>query len=308
MKVDKETIPIYISVALSLITFLAIWMFGGTVLVFLYRVLLPVIFSLWIFLFILLMARKDLRKIISPTAITNAFIIFLGALFISLSRFKTEIAKVNIDMNMIGVGLALMAIALGFTTQYREHKEQMLEAESSTKHSTPEIPSESESSTTNQALPSIDVVLDEARRTLDFQFEQLDALDTKSGILLGIAGVVITVLVSASIGMPDLRDSLIAKIVVSIIAVILFISLILSYWNLRIGKWHKPPELDALINDYVSKDSHITKCKLIGTIQQAVEENEKLLQRRFFLYERSHNILFAGLALVTISVIALIFI
>jgi hypothetical protein len=308
MKVDKETLPIYISVALSLITFFAIWMFGGTVLVFFYEVLLPVIFSLWIFLFILLMARKDLRKIISPTAITNAFIIFLGALFISLSRFKTEIAKVNIDMNMIGVGLALIAIGLGFTTQYREHKEQRLEAESSTRNSTPEIPSESVSSATGQPLPSVDLVLEEARRTLDFQFEQLDALDTKSGILLGIAGVVITLLVTASIAIPDLSNSLVVKIMGSIIAVTLFISLILSYWNLRIGKWHKPPELDALINDYVSKDSHTTKCKLIGTIQQAVQENEKLLQRRFFLYERSHDILFAGLALVTISVIALIFI
>jgi hypothetical protein len=308
MKVDKETLPIYISVALSLITFFAIWMFGATVLVFFYAVLLPVIFSLWIFLFILLMARKDLRKIISPTAITNAFIIFLGALFISLSRFKTEIAKVNIDMNMIGVGLALMAIALGFTTQYREHKEQRLEAENSTKNSTPEIPSESVSSITGQPLPSIDVVLEEARRTLDFQFEQLDALDTKSGILLGIAGVVITLLVSASIGKPDLMDSLIAKIVGTFIAVTLFISLILSYWNLRIGKYHKPPELGVLIKDYLSKDSRTTKYKLIGTMQGAVEENEKLLQRRFFLYERSYNILFAGLALLTVSVITLLFI
>ncbi len=39
---------------------------------------------------------------------------------------------------------------------------------------------------TDQELPSIDIVLDEARRTLDFQFKQLDGLDTKSGIMLGI--------------------------------------------------------------------------------------------------------------------------
>jgi hypothetical protein len=199
-------------------------------------------------------------------------------------------------------------IAVGFIVMFWSLYKQRGLKDSSDTHCCEEIKSDKIITVTEQESPSIDIVLDEAKRTLDFQFEQLDALDTKSGILLGIAGVVITVLVSASIGIPDLRGSLIAKIMVSIIAVTLFTSLILSYWNLRIGKWHKPPELDALINDYVSKDSHTTKCKLIGTIQQAVKENEELLQRRFFLYERSHDILFAGLALVTISVIALIFI
>lgn len=308
MKVDKETLPIYISAALSLITFFAVWMFGGTVLVFFYAVLLPVIFSLWIFLFILTMARKDLRKIISPTAITNAFIIFLGVLFISLSRFKTEIAIVNIDMNMIGVGLALIAIALGFTTQHREHKEQRLEAESSTKNSNPGISSESVSSMTGQPLPSIDVVLDEARRTLDFQFEQHDGLDTKSGIILGIAGVILSLLVTASIAMPDLSDSLFVRIMVPIIAVTLFISLFLAYWNLRIRKWNKPPEIDTLINNYASKDIYTTKCRVIGTIQEAVRKNEQLLKERLNLYKRSYTMLLAGLGVVTISVITLLFI
>lgn len=159
-----------------------------------------------------------------------------------------------------------------------------------------------------QKLPSIDIVLDEARRTLDFQFEQHDGLDTKSGIILGIAGVIITLLVSASIGIPDLNNSLFVKIMVGIIGVTLFISLILSYRNLRIRKWNKPPEIETLINDYASKDSHTTKCKVIGTIQEAVRKNEELLKERLYLYKCSYNILFAGLVLVTISVITLLFI
>ena len=202
----------------------------------------------------------------------------------------------------------IFLIAVGFIVMFWSlHKQRSLKDFSDT-HYCEEIESGKITTMTEQESPSIDIVLDEARRTLDFQFEQLDALDIKSGILLGIAGVVITVLVSAAIGMPDLRDSLIAKIMVSFIAVTLFISLILSYLNLRIGKWHKPPELKVLIKDYVSKDSHTTKCKLICTIQQAVEENEELVTRRFFLYSRSYNILFAGLALFTVSAITLLFI
>lgn len=157
-------------------------------------------------------------------------------------------------------------------------------------------------------LPSIDIVLDEARRTLDFQFEQHEGLDTKSGIILGIAGVIISLLVTASIAIPDLTGSLFAKIMVGIIGVTLSISLILSYRTLRIEKWNKPPEIDTLIRDYLSKDSHDTKCKIIGTIQKAVKENDELLKKRLYFYKRSYNILFAGLAVVIISVIILLFI
>jgi hypothetical protein len=202
----------------------------------------------------------------------------------------------------------IFLIAVGFIVMFCSlYKQRSLKASNETNCSK-EIESDKIMTVTEQESPSIDIVLDEARRTLDFQFGQLDALDTKSGILLGIAGVVITVLVSASIGMPALMDSLVAKIVVSVIAVTLFISLILSYWNLRIGKWHRPPELAVLVKDYICKDSHTTKCKLIGTIQKAVGENDEVIERRFFLYKRSHNMLFAGLALVTVSVISLFFI
>jgi hypothetical protein len=201
----------------------------------------------------------------------------------------------------------IFLIAIGFGVMFWSwHKQRSLK-DSSNSHWCEEVESDKIITVTKKGSPSVDIVLDEVRRTLDFQFGQLDALDTKSGILLGIAGVVITVLVSASIGMPTLMDSLIAKIIVSIIAVALFTSLVLSYWNLRIGKWHRPPELAVLVKDHISKDSHTTKCKLIGTIQKAVEENDKVLEKRFFLYKRSHNMLFAGLALVTVSVIALFF-
>ena len=116
MKVDKQTIPIYISVALSLITFFTIWEFGGVALLIIQK-LLPVVFGLWILTFLLVLSVPKLRGKVSSSAITNAFIIYLGALFISLSRFKSEIAEGDIDINMIGVGLAMITIGIGLTTQ-----------------------------------------------------------------------------------------------------------------------------------------------------------------------------------------------
>jgi hypothetical protein len=103
MKVDKQTIPIYISVALSLITFFTIWEFGGVALPII-QILLGVVFVLWILMFLLVLSVPKLREKVSPSAITSAFIIYLGALFLSLSRFKSEIAEVDIDISMVVLG------------------------------------------------------------------------------------------------------------------------------------------------------------------------------------------------------------
>lgn len=307
MRVDKQTLPIYISVALSLITFFTIWGLGGVGLLIIQK-FLPVLFGVWILTFLLVLSVPKLKEIVSLSATTSAFIIYLGVLFISLARFKEEIAKGNIDINVLGVGLALIAIALVLTTQHREKQINDKDNNRSVQNSIIKASDETEETMTKQELPSIDIVLEEARRTLDFQFEQLDGLDTKSGVILGIAGVVITLLVSALIGMPNLSDSLIVKIIMAIIGITLFISLFLSYRNLRIGKWKKPPEIETLIKDYVSKDSHTTKCNIVGTMQKAVKENEGLLNKRIYLYKCSYNILFAGLVMVAISMIIFLFI
>lgn len=297
MKVDKQTLPIYISVAISLITFGVIWGFGAIALLFIYRILFPVIFLLWIFSFLLLMSKNDLRKIVSPNAITSAFIIYLGTIFISLSRFKTEIAEGSVDINMIGVGLALIAIALGLTTQFKENKEQKVEAVNSLTNSTPELPHEDEGTIDSQALLSIAVVLDEVRRRIDFQFEQIDGLVTKSGIVLGVAGVIFTLLVTNIFGQsnppPDLFLAKIAMIPI-------FISLILSFIPIYIMKWDRPPDLNRLRDYYIVKDIGITKLNIIDKCLEAVGNNKKLIDKLFRLIKCSYVFLLVGLALLAV--------
>jgi uncharacterized protein YacL len=154
-----------------------------------------------------------------------------------------------------------------------------------------------------QKSSSIDEILNEARRALDFQFDVQDGLDTKSGILIGIAGVVITLMVTSLIGTP----SLLTRIIAVIIVLVFFVSLILSYRNIRIRDWQKPPDIDALIKEYEHEDAHTTKCKLTGTIQLAIKKNQTIHEKRIQLYKWSYKILFFGLVLLAIAVIILAF-
>lgn len=215
----------------------------------------------------------------------------------SLSRFKTEIASVNVDMNMIGVGLALMAIALGFTTQYRERQEQRAEAKNLTKDSTPEVSDEGESGTAGLELPSIDVVLDETRRSLDFQFDQIDGLVTKSGIVLGVAGITFTLLVTHMLDQSGLPSNLFLFYATLIL---IFASLVLSFIPIWIMKWGRPPNLNRLRDHYIVEHIGTTKLSVIDECLEAIDSNKKLIGRLVRLIRSSYVLLGIGLILLAV--------
>lgn len=292
MKEDKQTIPIYISVALSLITFFTIWGFGGGALPIIQK-LFGVVFVLWIFTFLLVSSVPKLRGKVSASAITNAFIIYLGALFLSLSRFKSEIAEVDIDISMIGVGLALLAIGAGLEAQRKERKSK---AENSVENSTPEVSYETKETMMEQELPSINIVSDEVRRTLDFQFKQLDGLVTKSGVVLGVSGVILTLLVTSFLGKSDLANSLLIKVALAPI----LLSLILSLISISIGKWAKPPQLERLRSHYITQPANETTLKIIDIVMEAIKNNDKRIKTRICLWKSSYFILGIGLIFLAI--------
>lgn len=148
-------------------------------------------------------------------------------------------------------------------------------------------------------LPSIDIVLDEVRRKLDFQFEQLDGLGTKSGIVLGIAGVIFTLLVTNLLGQSNTAINLtLAKIAL----VPIFISIVLSFVPIYIIKWDRPPNLNRLREYYIVKDTENTKLNVIDKCLEAVDKNQKLIDNLFLVIKFSHFLLLLGLVLLAVWV------
>ena len=150
---------------------------------------------------------------------------------------------------------------------------------------------------TEQELPSIDIVLDEVRRRLDFQFEQLDGLGTKSSIVLGIAGVIFTLLVTNLLGQSNSATNLtLAKIAL----VPIFISIVLSFVPIYIRKFKRPPNLERLRFHYIVKDTKETKLKIIDICRKAVKDNEKLLKTIVGLIKCSYVHLVVGFVILAI--------
>ncbi len=150
---------------------------------------------------------------------------------------------------------------------------------------------------TEQELPSINIVLDEVRRRLDFQFEQLDGLNTKSGIVLGVAGVIFTLLVTNLLDKSSTVDNL---ILAKIALVPIFASLVISFVPIYIINWDRPPNVERLRSHYIVEDFENTQLNIIDKCLEAIENNEKLLKRLVRLIKCSYFLLLIGLALLAI--------
>lgn len=147
---------------------------------------------------------------------------------------------------------------------------------------------------TDQELPSIDIVLDEGRRKIDFQFEQIDGLDMKSGIVLGISGVVLTLLVT---NLFNQFNSIINTTLAEIALIPILLSLILSLIAIFIRKWDTPPKLEGLESHYLTEPANKTKLELIKVYLEATQNNSKKINVKVYLLYSSYAVLAIGLGL-----------
>lgn len=147
-------------------------------------------------------------------------------------------------------------------------------------------------------LPSIGIVLEEVRRRLDVQFDQIDSLITKSGIVLGIAGVIFTLL---AVNLLDNKSSTVANSILAQIALIpIFASIVVSFVPIYIIKWRRPPNVERLRWHYIVEDVETTQLNIIDKCLEAIGDNKKLLKSLTCLIKCSYFLLLIGLALLAV--------
>ncbi len=152
-------------------------------------------------------------------------------------------------------------------------------------------------------LPSVDLVLDEVRRRLDFQFELLDSHDFKASIVLGTASIVIAMLLTA---LPLAQSQLgslskVAEHRVIVLALIgmslflLFVSIVISIIVLWIKNYSRPPSLQRLRDVYMAESEEKTQLQLIDNFMDAIDKNEKIVKRQSNLIKAAIIFLSIGL-------------
>lgn len=281
MKYNRETLPL-IFIAYAILVFVLTWIFGVG------YITIGILFLIGIFAFSL---TGFLKLNVSRNSMTLALLGYLGISFISLSKFKADIANWEVDVNMISAGIALIGIALALNSQYKER-----EVKTNPLESLPQ-PHDSDTHVTLEGLESIDVVLDEVRRKIDFQFQQLDGLAIKAGIVLGVAGVIFTLIVTNLLSQPSITLNLyLAKI--ALLPIIL--ALVLAFIAIYVLTWDRPPKLERLRDYYIVKDVKVTKLNVIDKCLEAIEKNKKLMDRLFSLVKCSYFLLLIGFVLLAV--------
>jgi len=150
---------------------------------------------------------------------------------------------------------------------------------------------------------SVDLVLEEVRRRLDFQFEQMDSYQFKASIVLGISGVILTTMFmvfsnDAVLIVLNLESMTIFGIIIKsykIAWIPLFISILLAFIIIWVRKYDRPPSLDHLRKYYLNKNEDETKLKIIDICIEAFHKNERRLNIQATLLQIAYVFVLIGL-------------
>jgi hypothetical protein len=154
---------------------------------------------------------------------------------------------------------------------------------------------------------SLDTVLEEARRRLYFQFTQINGFNAKNGIVLGIAGIMFTLLITYIL---DNINNEVSLILPEIALIPIFISIILSFIVIFIcNYWKIAPRLDELrdnCDNYIDKPPENTKLNIHNDYIKAIETNEIFINKISNIINTSHIFLLIGFISLAIFVLQII--
>ncbi|MFH1787914.1 MAG: hypothetical protein ABH834_00865 [Candidatus Altiarchaeota archaeon] len=135
---------------------------------------------------------------------------------------------------------------------------------------------------------SRDLIFSEIKDRLNFQCSSIDALDTKTSIVLGFIGVILGVLYSS--------DTAYNMVSLSGLSLILF-SLVLSILAFRTEGYRRDPEPRPFRDDYLSKTENEVRQQLMENWIESFESNKKKISRKAKFINIALILLFLGLVL-----------
>ena len=124
---NKRYLPIQIAFLLSLLVLLLSSKFG---LIALHWVMIISVIAVGLFILYFIIAQfvRRLRQSIWLSLISDAVIIYIGFLVISLSRFKDLLDQMVWDVGMVALGLAVVAFGWGLFTQTKYKQQDQLDS------------------------------------------------------------------------------------------------------------------------------------------------------------------------------------
>ena len=257
-----------------------------------------------------------MNKIKKSFNISLAFNIITAALGFAVVCFAIIVSNSDAKLGLLAVGIAIITLAFANISDLSGSKD-LKEIKEILKDIQPKInqlaigtdeKKEEKKQPDDRPTPSLDICLEEARRNVDFQMNQIDGLDSKSGIFLGIAGVIFTLLITSLIQTNSSQTILPHSIFIKIALIPILLSIIAAFIALLLHNYSRPPKLEELWNRYLHSESERTKKDVATKIVAAVKENDNAINQKALWIKTSYFALGVGILALVLWVILFIFI
>jgi hypothetical protein len=124
---------------------------------------------------------------------------------------------------------------------------------------------------------SLDVVYEEARQRQAKEFSRIDALDTKTSIIIAAS----LVLLQPVISVLNIAGFSVNGITIAYASLFfLLLSLICSMWAIFVRSYRMDPKIDYLAENYLSKTANETKRQLVENYRDSISKNNRIGNRK----------------------------
>lgn len=134
-------------------------------------------------------------------------------------------------------------------------------------------------------LQSLDLAFNLTKERIEFQFEQVNALDTKANFILGSSTAFVSAaLVLQAVIYPahiSLASDKLLQLLPILILLATFLAVLLSaFFAYNIRNYKRAPNPNELLDNYVQKPEYQTKAELFSTMVIAYNKNEKAIKKK----------------------------
>lgn len=141
---------------------------------------------------------------------------------------------------------------------------------------------------------ALDLIYSEIKERLDKQLESIDKLNTKAGVVIGFAGIILGATSSLS-ETPSNHFFILGNFLI-------LISAFLSFLAFSPKAYRRDPDPEGL-SEYLSKSAKDIKEQLIANFIDSFKENEKIVVRNSTNLKLAFFILFIGLVSFALSIL-----
>ncbi len=138
--------------------------------------------------------------------------------------------------------------------------------------------------------PSLDLIYSEVKERLNIQFQAIDSLDSKAGLILTAGSLVISIAAGLQVSSAETIDT--GPLLLLITGAVLYaLSMGFSLKGFRVRDYRRDPEPGPLVKNYLNAEAELTKGQIVANLVESFEENAGTLKSKATDVQRAMSFL-----------------